>query len=229
MISEDFSFTVGNETLAATRLLATPDALPEIVTFHGLGKTANRHTTLYLLERLAALGHSSIRFEFSGNGDSTGTLENTNLRTRLNEGAAAVELLPATVRPVLIGTSMGGHIAASLIAAVKPKVLILFCPAAYPQEALEVNFGSGLPRPDNYENSSAFAGIRAFRGNLLIIGARNDQVVASRVIEKYLREAVLARSKQVIWLDDCDHFIHRWLPDQNTLLSSVISTISKLI
>ena len=67
-----------------------------------------------------------------------------------------------------------------------------------------------------------------FKGNLLIVAARNDQVVSADVIDGYLAHAQQARSREVIWLD-CDHFVHRWLPHQNELNAKVQHAILQAV
>ena len=80
-----------------------------------------------------------------------------------------------------------------------------------------------------YADSPAYAGISAFDGDLLIIGARKDEVVPAAVLDGYLAAARNARSKHIVWLDDCEHFIHRWLPHQDTLRPQVLKTIRDTI
>jgi uncharacterized protein len=225
--THDTFFDVGEHRLAATTVRAADGAAPDVVHLHGLGPTATRHIIRYLLDDLAAHGHSSVTFEFSGNGDSTGVMKEATLRRRKEESLAAAGLLDAERRPVIIGTSMGAHLASWNVPQVKPRALVLFCPAAYPADAADQPFGEGT-RPGNHADSPAFAGIGEFDGDLLIIGAREDQVVPADVIDGYLEHAVKARSRRVIWLD-CDHFIHRWLPDQEAAKSEVLDAIRTIV
>lgn len=225
--TEDTFFDVGEHRLAATTVRAANGAAPDVVHLHGLGPTATRHIIRYLLDDLAEHGHSSVTFEFSGNGDSTGVMEEATLRRRKEESLAAAELLGGERRPVLIGTSMGAHLASWSVPQLKPRALVLFCPAAYPADAADQAFGEGT-RPGNHADSPAFAGISEFDGDLLIIGARKDQVVSADTIDGYLEHAAKARSQRVIWLD-CDHFIHRWLPDQGAAKAEVLDAMRGIV
>ncbi|MER8013112.1 alpha/beta hydrolase [Streptomyces griseoluteus] len=223
----DTFFDVGDHRLAATTVRAANGAAPDVVHLHGLGPTATRHAIRYLLDDLAAHGHSSVTFEFSGNGDSTGVMTEATLRRRTEESLAAAGLLGDERRPVLIGTSMGAHLAACGVPRLKPRALVLFCPAAYPADAADRAFGEGT-RPGNHADSPAFAGLGEFDGDLLIIGAREDQVVPADTIDGYLEHATKARSRRVIWLD-CDHFIHRWLPDQEATRTEVLDAVRGIV
>ncbi|RZU44117.1 hypothetical protein EV284_1576 [Streptomyces sp. BK022] len=223
----DTFFDVGDHRLAATTVHAAHDTAPDVIHLHGLGPTATRHAIRYLLDDLAAHGHSSVTFEFSGNGDSTGVMTEATLRRRKEESLAAAELLGDERRPVLIGTSMGSHLASWSVPQLKPRALVLFCPAAYPADAADQTFGEGT-RPGNHADSPAFAGLEEFDGDLLIIGAGKDQVVPADTIDGYLEHATKARSRRVIWLD-CDHFIHRWLPDQGAAKTEVLEAVRGIV
>jgi uncharacterized protein len=223
----NMSFECDEHTLAATRF-ETASGGPRILTLAGLGMAATRQTIHYLLEDLSLLGHGSVSFDFSGNGDSTGVFETSCLTRRRQETLAAAKLLDQEQAPILLGTSMGGHLGTWVTPALQPSALILFCPAAYPSYAADVNFDGNLARPWCYPNSPAFAGMREFSGDLLIIGAKFDQVVPGEVLEYYLKSASNARSKAIMWLD-CDHFIHRWLPNEQAHRKEVVGMIHETI
>ncbi|GAA4291948.1 hypothetical protein GCM10023086_01440 [Streptomyces venetus] len=226
--AEDLFLHAAGQRLAATRIDAPDGAPPDVVHLHGFGTTASRHAVRYLLDDLAGHGHSSLTFEFSGNGESTGELEQTTLRQRRNESLAAARLLAEDRRPVLIGTSMGAHLAAWTVPDLRPRALALFCPAAYPDSEADVRFGQERARPGPYADSPAFAGIREFDGDLLIVAGDHDQVVPGSVIDAYLAHSVKARSRRLIRLD-CDHFIHRRLPDRAERRREVLGALRALV
>lgn len=227
-IVEDFGFEIDEHRLAATRI-RTGSGNMRVLTLHGLGATATRHSVRYVLDDLAVYGHSAMCFEFSGNGDSTGVLAESSLKRRRNEVIAAAAHLDAGSPPVLIGTSMGGHLAASVVPLLRPSGLVLFCPAAYPAHAIDMPFDENLARPDRHADSPAYAGLQEFEGDLLIIGARGDTVVPPETLEGYLENAQNARSRRLIWLEGCDHFIHRWLPHQGTVKDDVLALIRHIV
>ncbi|WP_225730790.1 MULTISPECIES: alpha/beta hydrolase [unclassified Nocardia] len=211
MYSEEVVFDAGDQKLAGTMIYADNGRRPSIAHLHGLGPTASRHQVRYLLDPLAEHGYGSLTFEYSGNGDSTGVMEESCIARRMAETLAAVSLLDPDEPPLLIGGSMGCHLAASLVPTIKPRGLVFFVPAAYPGGAEHLVFDENRARAGNYADSAAFAGMREFDGDLLIIAGKYDQIVPSDVVGGYLDSARNARSTEVIWLEG-DHFVHRWLP-----------------
>jgi uncharacterized protein len=217
MRTEECLINVGAERLAATRIYAASGQAPSVISFHGHG-TANgvtRACIRYLLDYLAEHGVSSACFDFSGHGESTGKLEQASLNVRKQEGQAAATTLGRQGSLAIIGTSMGGHTAALLTPLIEPRSLILFCPAAYPEDAMELkfdeNFTAVARRPGAYVNSPVFQALSTFKGHLLIFAAGKDALIAKEVIDLYAESAPLAKSKKVIWLEESDHRVHVWL------------------
>ncbi|MFJ5832967.1 alpha/beta hydrolase [Streptomyces sp. NPDC093089] len=230
MDTEDLVFEGNGQKLTATRTAPADGSRPALLALHGLGETSSRHRIRYLLEELEPTGLGWLSFDFSGNGDSTGLLRESTLRGRLAETRAAAAHLDQDRAPVLIGTSMGAHLAATLVPQLRPRALVFFCPAAYPASAADSPFdGSSLARPGNYPDSPAYAGLAEFDGDLLIIGAAEDQVVARTVVEGYLDSAGRARSTEVLWLEGYDHFVHRRLPDEPADRERVVRTIARVL
>ncbi|WP_426368075.1 alpha/beta hydrolase [Streptomyces sp. E-08] len=226
---QEFFFEAAGERLAATRTTGADGADPEILTLHGLGTTATRHRARYLLDAWACHGHGSLTFDFSGNGDSSGDLTRSTLRRRRAETLAAAAWLGDERRPVVVGTSLGAHLAAWTVRELRPRALVLFCPAAYPAHAVDLPFDGSLVRPANHPDSPAYAALREFDGDLLIFGARQDQVCAPEVIEGYLDNARRARSAEVVWFEGCDHFVHRWLPERVPERERTVRAVLRLL
>ncbi|MFE7512764.1 alpha/beta hydrolase [Streptomyces sp. NPDC057540] len=229
MTRDDFVIEAAGERLAATRTTGAGGEGPEILALHGLGTTATRHRARYLLDAWAAHGHGSLTFDFSGNGDSTGELTRSTLRRRRAETLAAARWLDGPRPPVVMGTSLGAHLAAWTVRELRPRALVLFCPATYPAGAADLPFDGSLVRPENHPDSPAYAALREFDGDLLIFGARQDQVCPPGVIEGYLAHADRARSAEVVWLEGCDHFVHRWLPHQDSLRAMAERAVLRLL
>jgi uncharacterized protein len=228
MFTEELLFDVDDQKLAGTMVFADHARLPSIAHLHGLGPTASRHTVRYLLDVLAEHGHGSLTFEYSGNGDSTGVMEESCLARRRAETLAAVAQLNHDERPLLIGGSMGAHLAAWVVPEVAPRGIAMFVPAAYPAGAEDLLFDEGRARPGCYADSPAFAGIREFDGDLLIVAAKYDQVAPIEIVDGYLDNAQKARSVEVIWLDG-DHFVHRWLPDRPVEKLEVLDALVRFV
>ena len=89
MQTEDLVFTAAGHQLAATKISPFMPVFPSVLTLHGLGATATRHSIRYVLDYLAQHDHASMCFEFSGNGESTGVLDESSLWQRQAEALAA--------------------------------------------------------------------------------------------------------------------------------------------
>jgi esterase/lipase len=230
--TKDITFKSGAETLAATKVYADSGRESSVISFHGFGLTATRTRIRYMLDYLAAHGVSSACFDFSGNGDSTGRLEESTLNIRKEEASAAAKFLG---RPegslAIIGTSMGAYLAALLSPVLRPRSLILVCPAAYPEEAMGLKLTEDFPklarrRPHAYAESPAFEAIRDFDGRLLIIAAGHDADVApEEVINLYVESARSAKSKKVIRLEESGHKVHPWLQEHDEERANVLKEV----
>jgi pimeloyl-ACP methyl ester carboxylesterase len=225
MYTEEFQIGTGGEKLAATRIVAGHGHAPQVLSFHGTGAAANRKRIRYLLDYLACHGVSSICFDFSGHGESSGKMEQATLTIRKNEARAAARFLDARVPPVLIGTSMGGYIASLLSPEIQPRSLILFCPAAYSSEVMELkfngSFSAAVRRPGAYLNSPVFKALESYSGKLLIVAAGQDAIIPREVVRLYQKSAPRAQTR-VLWLGNSDHKIHSWLADREGERNSVL-------
>ncbi|MGO4391271.1 alpha/beta hydrolase [Variovorax sp. M-6] len=116
------------------------ESFPRTLALHG-GGSSTRQGFQPLLTSLAERGHSCAAFDFSGHGESSGDLADSSLSHRAEQALAVVEHLRMR-RPVsMIASSMGGHVACTLIDSLAPTALVLYCPAAYEQAAQNLAFG----------------------------------------------------------------------------------------
>lgn len=96
---------------------------------------------------------------------------------------------------IIMGNSMGGHVACLASEVVRPTALILDAPAAYPLEAQNVPFGPKFTAalrsaPDAWTNSPAFNAYKnylAMGGSALVVEALEDNVIPPAVTQTYLR------------------------------------------
>src|SRR5689334_15604702 len=101
VVTEEVVFTARGNRLAATKVRPAGGAEPTVLTLHGFGTSSTRHSIRYVLDHLAGHGHASMCFEFSGNGDSTGTLADSSLARRCDEALAAWKEMGTKEPPVL--------------------------------------------------------------------------------------------------------------------------------
>ncbi len=190
---------------------------PRTLALHG-GGASSRLGYQPLLDFLAGQGHAGVAFDFAGQGESSGSLADSGPRDRAQQALAVVDFLKMP-RPVsLIASSMGGHIACSLIEALVPPALVLYCPAAYEAAALEVPFGPAFQQviraTSDFAASPAFDALERFEGRLLLVLGAEDAVIPRRVEEEYTRRACKARSVEVLRLDGAGHHLHAWLKER---------------
>jgi pimeloyl-ACP methyl ester carboxylesterase len=232
MMHREIQFEAGNEVLKGTLDLASPNAKPTVLSLHGAGPS-NRVRAAYITERLCGLGVSSFRFDFSGHGDSSGTMAESSLTKRLAQAKAASQFLDLNRKPILIGSSMGAHIAARLAKTLDAQTLILFCPAAYGAETENVQFGSGfselIRRPGSYQNSLALADMRQFRGDCLIIIGDCDEIIPGPVLDGYFESSSQARSRTLTKIRGAPHAIHAWLDKDSSAREVVLRAVEFVV
>ena len=222
--------------LAATKIWSRPRTPLRVAAFHGFGRTANRGRIRYLLDQIAKDGISSLCFDFSGNGESSGAFEDATLRMRESECGEALNLLDRRSPLAIIGTSMGAHLAVLASESYDPKCLILFSPAAYSDAVRECRFDSLFAeRPDRFASArgpidcSFVRALSRFRGDLLVIAGTGDTVVPAETAALYSSAARLARSNRTIHLEGCDHFIHPWLMQNDIQRARVMEAILSML
>lgn len=81
MVPHVFDETVGTERLRAEITLPEKGGKPVVLALHGAGK-AVRGRIRYLADFLASCGYGTVRFDFSGHGESSGQLEEASLDRR---------------------------------------------------------------------------------------------------------------------------------------------------
>jgi exosortase A-associated hydrolase 2 len=128
---------------------AEPSNLPSFVFCHPLAeeKLWTYRILVVYARRLAALGHAVLRFDYMGNGDSTGRFSDSSLETELADVHAAIREVRHRVGQTqvgLLGLRLGATVAAlaaEQASSIGP--LILWAPIVdggrYMQEALRTN------------------------------------------------------------------------------------------
>lgn len=196
-------------------VLTTPDNLsatervPAIVMLHGTGSQKNEVGDLYkkLAERLAQKGIASLRLDFVGYGDSSGSDLSYSLSSAVSDGSAAIRYLASSAhidanRIALIGFSQGALIA-QLLAIDTPSIdaLVAWSPAvgdgvepmqdfyhSYHQEAAKngyalIKYDWRTPFRvsktwfDELVLQRSLTQFSQFKGSLLAVSGSNDKVV----------------------------------------------------
>jgi pimeloyl-ACP methyl ester carboxylesterase len=209
-----YQIPAGNEQLACMVNYAEGKSDPSIICLHG-GGPAGMQSTEYLAEALQKNGKSVIRFDFSGQGRSSGILAASSLKKRLDETRAVLDYFGWRNEIAVIGTSMGGYIACRLIREVPINRLALFGPAAYTPRAWDVEFDKGFTeiiREDkSYLESDVQEKLQTFHGEALYVSGSNDTVIPKAVVDSYKRALSGCKKYEEYIIQGCPHPIHTWL------------------
>ena len=228
-----FTFSAGAERLQAT-IDYVGDTVPQpsILSLHGGGDPARR-LIAPLARHLAANGHPVLRFDHSGWGESSGTLQTSSLRQRVEEAQTAAQFLNPDHGITVIGTSMGGHIALELLQHLNVRNLILFCPAAYTAKAYDVPFGpdfSTLIRdPDSYRNATVFEHLERFTGQFMMLNGTDDPIIPVDVIAQYKQSARHCSFADFVTLEGAPHRIMEWLAEHPPREQDIFARITRLV
>ncbi|CAG0935486.1 hypothetical protein TFLX_04327 [Thermoflexales bacterium] len=228
----DYKIPAGEEILACSVDFAEGAKKASIICLHG-GGPSSKDSTQYLATALQAKGNTVIRFDFSGQGDSTGELAKSSLKKRLLETKAVLAYFGLADRISVIGTSMGGYIASLLAKEITVENLILFGPAAYTTKAWDVEFGSGFTEIIREENSFLDSDIldlpKHFTGNALYIAGENDEIIPKQVVDLYKRALSYCNYFEAYTIADCPHPIHRWAQKHPAVRSKTEEKVLRIV
>ncbi len=203
--------------------------VPGVVFFHGFtGDRMESHWLFVKCSRaLAKAGIASLRFDFYGSGESEGEFREVTLQGEIADAKSAVAFLRRQRgidprRIGLLGLSMGGTIAASIVGQVKAQALVLWAALAHPSElrALAerttrlIPGGNGSREYSAHEVSQRFLenidkvqpleSIARFKGPTLIIHPEKDEFLRLHHPEDYYLSAGGAIKEKVI-VPGADH------------------------
>ena len=183
---------------------------PRLLLLHGAG-TSCRERWRQLREHFAAHGIGSVAFDCIGHGDTGGDLKATSLRSRTEQACAVIDAIGPAQPLAVLGASMGGYTAVTLLSRYPVESLILVGPAMYTAEAYAVPFGAGfteiIRRPRSWEGSDAWALLAGFAGRLLIVAGEHDAVIPPDVIQNIYDSARQARERTLYVARGASHLI----------------------
>ena len=165
------TFEVRNQQIVGMlHLPAGRGRFPTALLLHGFtGTKVEAHRLFVKLSRaLARNGIASLRFDYRGSGDSAGEFEQMSIRSEIADSLEAIKFLARhkrinSRRLALIGLSMGGAVAAHVVARARHRVktLVLLAPVAEGTGILD-----DLSTPEAV-SSLAETGITDHNGNLV--------------------------------------------------------------
>ena len=202
---------------------------PAVVMFHGFtGDRMESHWMFVKCSRALALaGMASLRFDFSGSGESDGDFRDMTLRGEITEGRVAVEFLRSRkgIDPDhvgLLGLSMGGAVAATLAHSLKAGSVVLWSALAHTARLCELTAKSAQVIPGKHgaveyearEISLRFQDdalkvepirhIKQYKGPTLIIHPEKDETVPPSHARDFYRAAG-TKIKELVMIPGADH------------------------
>lgn len=231
--TKEYRVKAGKESLACSLDFLDATIRPTVFSLHGAGPS-NRHHAQYLSETFIRNGENVVRFDFSGQGESSGILQESSLAKRQDEAKAIIDHFNIdTNNLTVIGTSMGGYIAASLAKIYPVKRLILFCPAAYDVTAWDVPFSgrfTDILRRDLSQLKSNVQELLAnFTGTSLLILAENDEIIPPLIVDMYESAFSNNANHATYVIPGSPHPIHRWVADKEEQKAKIREEIRKSI
>ncbi|MBI4253316.1 alpha/beta hydrolase [Candidatus Uhrbacteria bacterium] len=210
---------------------------PRVVCIHGASDDGSARFDM-LRHHLAKIGIASFAFDFIGAGQTGGDMSTSSLKmgsgsispsefvpdpiffslkARLGQACAVIDTTTHQAPLAIIGASMGADTAIRLSEKYPTSALILFVPGVYARAAFTAHFNEDFTRiirqPQSWEDSESFDILSRFHGSLLIVGARNDDVVPCELIDRLLASAGQARHKELTIVHGSDHSILPYLSD----------------
>ena len=111
----------------------------------------------------------------------------------------------------VLGGSMGGYTAVTLLPRYAIANLILSVPAMYAAEAYAVPFNAGfteiIRRPNSWESSDAWELLSRFTGRLLIVAGERDTVIPPGVIQGIYEAAKNAKERTLFVAPGASHMV----------------------
>ncbi len=232
-IETDTKIYVDGEELSGRLILRDEKSVPTTLFLHGAGK-ATKERSLPLATELVKRGISSMAFDFSGHGASTGLLETSSLTKRIREARAALDAGNFKGRVSLCAFSMGGHVALEMLRYVDIRSLILFYPAVYSNAVVDLAFGNPtftamIRQEKSWASATVLDLLDAFNGNLCLIIGENDEVIPAGVVDLIDRHSQNARRKSIIRVSNAPHLLLPTLYTRPALFEDLCNTIAEYI
>lgn len=190
-------------------------AAENVVILHGAGQS-NRRRYYSLAEEILRQGKGVILFDFSGHGDSTGTLAELSLQRRMTQARTVIDTLLPTGAFYLAGFSMSGQTVCDLLPVYGDRVkgILLACAAAYRPDIYDIPFGNSefttKLREGGWQDSVSRDNLLAYKGRVVLAMGEQDEVIPKGVTELLKTSAL---SPQYIEYPGVAHGLMTWLGD----------------
>ncbi|KUK97111.1 MAG: Hydrolase of the alpha/beta superfamily-like protein [Parcubacteria bacterium 32_520] len=194
--------------------------LPCVILFHGFGGTKTEaHFMFVKLSRLLAKnGIASVRFDFRGSGDSEGKFEDMTILEEVSD-AKIIYDFTANMKEInknrigIVGWSFGGAVGVILSGKMKERIkcLVLWSSAGdigkIPKASFDFISTRGLLVGEKFykelSNLSIYNYAKEYRGNVLIVHSKKDELVPLETALKY--KDIYGKRAKLFLLEESDH------------------------
>ncbi len=208
---------------------------PGILFIHGA--RSNLHSFDLLIDQLKNR-FICLAFDHLGCGQSEGRFSDYTLNSRFEQAHFMLSYLRKIKnifkdKIIIVGASMGAHIASRLTESGKIEYLVLRAPASYQKDYENIKMTpSWLPWDKSnkqwpWKPSHALEAISKFSGNLLIVKSENDEIIPEVIIDEYLKQAKKVKNKKLEIIKKAPHRISD-KPSYNQKFSEIMREFLKL-
>jgi pimeloyl-ACP methyl ester carboxylesterase len=211
----------------------TGEAPPRLLILHGAGQ-ACRERFREIRVHFLAHGVGSVAFDCIGHGETGGDLKASSLKSRTEQARAVIEAVGLPQPFSVLGASMGGYTAVTLLRHYAIANLLLVVPAMYTAEAYPVPFNAGfteiIRRPESWQSSDAWGLLARFMGRLLLVAAEQDAVIPPGVIRRIHDSAARAAERTLYVAPGVSHMVLTDLRAKDPArLAEVLGLMTKLL
>lgn len=155
-----------------------------VILGHGLTGTKDRPLLVALAEGLAACGWPCMRVSFSGNGNSGGRFEDSNITKQIADLRAVLDVVPDYVRIIYIGHSMGAAVGVlTAVVDLRIRALVSLAGMTHTADFVAREFGGAIPGEDLMWDEPGCPLSKAFVDDLNAIGSTLP--AAARVMQPW--------------------------------------------
>ena len=137
---------------------------------------------------------------------------------------------------MLVGFSMSGQTLADLLPEFGSECdcVVMIAPAVYDEQVRDLpfedeEFTEGIRRAGSWEESDAYASIRAFQRPVIVVTAGKDQVVLEPVVDELTSAAAADGGIFRVHLPDAPHRLSEWLSTNERDRTTVLDAIDRAL
>jgi len=202
---------------------------PTVLCLHGDQETDSQKDMHLLANALLSKKLSSVTFDFSGFGSSTGEYKNSTLEKRFEEAKDISPFLNPESPLIICATGTNAITAIKLTEFYAVQSLILFAPNVENQLSDQNSEENKKYLTTVFETLNITKHIENFKGNLLIVKGKNDRISDKPVTNMYVNAFTNAYKKELLVIPNADHNIHKFLKDNTDAFKLMMSKVEKVL